>query len=567
MATAPVQLDFSKAQPINPPAQQSAGVSLDFSKAQPIGASAQAATAATPPEQASQPTGVSGTGNTTGNETLDKVLTGINDLNEFPANVGKGFIKGVGDTVTGVAGLLHKARQIAHPGEEDTLIPEQGVNALDQASEAHGFSEGTGKVLENIAEFMLGDEALKSLSMTQKLSKILPQLKAIEKSPRLVQWFARHLPTAVRQGVVAGGQGLAKGEDLGTAAEQGLITGGTGLAIEGAASGVKSLLRGGSKAAETGAGAYAEQAKGAIRPHLEAVQEAAGKVEIPKLNVEDAINKTGDYTGARANLADQLNAVNDHLETATGGKFLALRDEVSAAQRAAWKGGAEEAAAYKSKIRELDDLLSQSKLPPELNQAVRGGWRQYYVLGDVAKSFDKALDGIPGESAVSQAQRGINGGKLMRSLQNTVIVHGRAAVENALGGAERLKALEMIANANKTNASRTAFNKALWVVGQALPAGLGAKMGWALTGNWVGAAAGAEAGRETARMGMTQVAKVLQAVKTNPRIAQNLIFAIESGARPQNYGPMIATMVQQYFKEQQNAQGREEENQPEDTEQ
>ncbi len=39
--------------------------------------------------------------------------------------------------------------------------------------------------------------------------------------------------------------------------------------------------------------------------------------------------------------------------------------------------------------------------------------------------------------------------------------------------------------------------------------------------------------------------KVLNAVKTNPRIGQNFLFALESGATAKKYGPFLATMIQQ----------------------
>jgi len=39
--------------------------------------------------------------------------------------------------------------------------------------------------------------------------------------------------------------------------------------------------------------------------------------------------------------------------------------------------------------------------------------------------------------------------------------------------------------------------------------------------------------------------RVMDAVLTNPKVAQNLIFAMESGARPEHYAPMIAGMIQE----------------------
>jgi hypothetical protein len=37
---------------------------------------------------------------------------------------------------------------------------------------------------------------------------------------------------------------------------------------------------------------------------------------------------------------------------------------------------------------------------------------------------------------------------------------------------------------------------------------------------------------------------VMNAIKTNPKIAQNFMFALQSGATAERYGPFIATMIQ-----------------------
>ena len=48
---------------------------------------------------------------------------------------------------------------------------------------------------------------------------------------------------------------------------------------------------------------------------------------------------------------------------------------------------------------------------------------------------------------------------------------------------------------------------------------------------------------------------VMKAVVENPKIAQNLLFAIESGARPEKYGPFIGALIQQDATEQSKQQG------------
>jgi hypothetical protein len=142
---------------------------------------------------------------------------------------------------------------------------------------------------------------------------------------------------------------------------------------------------------------------------------------------------------------------------------------------------------------------------------------------------------------VSQEQRGINGKKLLNGLSNLVLQHGRAAVTDALGGPGRLEAMQAIGNATKTNAGRAAVNKGMLNVAGYL---LGAKAGYASTGHWAGGALGGALGAKAADVTQAAVGKVLRAIQANPTVAHNLLFAIDAGSKPENYGPFIATMIQ-----------------------
>jgi hypothetical protein len=45
-------------------------------------------------------------------------------------------------------------------------------------------------------------------------------------------------------------------------------------------------------------------------------------------------------------------------------------------------------------------------------------------------------------------------------------------------------------------------------------------------------------------------AYVWNALKTNPKIAKNFLFALESGATRARYGPLIANMIAQHYQSQ-----------------
>jgi hypothetical protein len=140
-----------------------------------------------------------------------------------------GFLKGVGETVNTLSGLISRvAPSVVHP---------QDVNILKGAYTATpGTLQGVGKVGENIAEFFLGDEALKGLSVAEKLGLASKVAKLAESNPVIAR-IVEHGLTAVRGGTVVSGQQLAHGatptEALKTGAEATVLGTGTGAALEG----------------------------------------------------------------------------------------------------------------------------------------------------------------------------------------------------------------------------------------------------------------------------------------------------------------------------------------------
>lgn len=138
-----------------------------------------------------------------------------------------------------IAKLLHKGGEAIHKGLGEAVVPSEGLSRFEHGTETQSPQEATGEAMETIAEFALGDEALKTMTLPQKLSKVAPLLKALEKSPKMVKTLAE----AIRQGGVAGVQGLAHGEEAGTAAEQGVLTTGGTLAFGGLSRGASALLK------------------------------------------------------------------------------------------------------------------------------------------------------------------------------------------------------------------------------------------------------------------------------------------------------------------------------------
>jgi hypothetical protein len=139
-----------------------------------------------------------------------------------------GVIKGVGQTADTLLKLA--------PGNVGGQVGLSEVTGRNIDLTPHGTAENVGAGIETVAEFMMGDEALKGLSFAERLSKISPVLKGIEKSPRLLKAVLSSIneaaPTAVRQGVTGAAQATLHGATPGEAVETGLVTGGIGGATD-----------------------------------------------------------------------------------------------------------------------------------------------------------------------------------------------------------------------------------------------------------------------------------------------------------------------------------------------
>lgn len=111
-------------------------------------------------------------------------------------------------------------------------------------------AEVAGSTIENILEFAAGDEALKGLSWGEKLTKLSPIAKFMEKNPTI----ARIVENSIRTGTVGAGQAAAHGAGPGEAATAGALTGGTGALLEGAMAGAGKLASRAAPAVEDIAG-------------------------------------------------------------------------------------------------------------------------------------------------------------------------------------------------------------------------------------------------------------------------------------------------------------------------
>jgi hypothetical protein len=168
------------------------------------------------------------------------VQTGLAAIGETGASVATGFVKGMGDTVSGVSHLIHKIPG----GVGEALAPEAGITSLDQRDVANGTAEMAGKGLEGIAEFATGDEALEGLSKASKLVALAKKYPAIAETlnmaskNKILEKIITGAKTAVgnpaaRAAIVGTGQGAVKGAQEDNAVK-GAVVGGVTAGATGA---------------------------------------------------------------------------------------------------------------------------------------------------------------------------------------------------------------------------------------------------------------------------------------------------------------------------------------------
>lgn len=281
MADNPVQLDFSKAQPISAPTQNaSPGVSLDFSQAQHLDQSQpQDLTQLSEQERYKRATDEGSLWRKVllmnpDSATLKKYGFDTDSYNaaerkykevspgeiarggaDFDPQTQKLYIgaehnsvvrgseKAFTETLSGTSQLAGKASDklgLRHRNPSQ-LITDGGqtrgifgeLHDPESVTTPVGFGEHVGYIGENILEFFAGDEALKALSLAEKFQLAAKITKLAESNPAIAKLISAGL-RATRTGAVSGAQEAAHGGDTGdilTAAGTGFLshTGSEGL--------------------------------------------------------------------------------------------------------------------------------------------------------------------------------------------------------------------------------------------------------------------------------------------------------------------------------------------------
>jgi hypothetical protein len=484
------------------------------------------------------------------------------------------------DVYTGVThGLAKTAMGVTKLDPSVPVIPQAQTAAAEPNANP---AQTGGEFMENALEFLMGDEALKGLSYADKLKQIVPALKSLEKFPVM----QKALGAAMRTGAVSGGQTAVKtGGDVPAtieAAGTGAVTGGV---LEGGAAKLGEAIAHASPVeSEVGGQKFTTPRPAEVPPGVQKVQ-TAGKQVIaqsaqsaaeknlqafgddtrplnnqgsgganpkvitrpPITDVPAAVARVSSFGDAADEVEKSAKGAYDNLNQATGGKFSEVRDNFTQARKDAYKAGSvseRDAAQLRldnatSAMRQLFDD-SGGKVSQQDWKDANTAWTNSKTLRQVHDAVESTFDTDAGFSQRSGTYRGFNGNMLRQRLNRLTQTIGEPEL-NRVVGRDNMDNLRKVAELTRTNADRAKFGAAVqkvggWLARESTAAGAGALVGHFTGLGGLGGAVGGEAAYMAAR-------KVMQAVATNPKVGQQLTFAVESGARPEYFAPIIGQMI------------------------
>jgi hypothetical protein len=293
----------------------------------------------------------------------------------------RGVIKGAGDTVAGVGSLINRI-----PVVGETLAPKQGVDALRQMSTATNTGQKVGKSAEALAEFVIGDEALKGVSLAEKAAKAAKLADTYEKASPFVR---AALESALRVGTVSGVETTAKTGSITEGAEAAGAGAALGLATEAAGAGAGKAVKYVRDLYKPLATVESVQPvlQDGIRSVLSDVADEAG-VEMPKAgSIRDVAADVAD--GIRAKSQDTF----QQLDKLSDGAFSDAQADAAKYRGSLDKAGKD---AYSEAIEKQDSIFDQfrSKFddPTALDDA-KANWKQAMRLDDLSDKIRSSVQG------------------------------------------------------------------------------------------------------------------------------------------------------------------------------
>jgi len=322
----------------------------------------------------------------------------INSDDSLLTKTGKaigGTFEGIGEGVFGTAA-----------GASDILDRTTGMNkgtvnrylhtlaGDDNAS--HGGFQTTGQIGEAVGEFLLGDEALKSLSLSERLARTARVAKVLESHPLAAKAFQIGV-NALRQGTVQGISSGVKDASLSSAGNQGVL--GAGLTAGfGVAGETVNAIR---NALDTTA--MQKPLQDGIRSLLSDVADKAGVTKPTAPSIRDAAAQVAEGVKAKASGLYQT------LDNLSGGQAQRYRE---AAKNVADKLSEiiglddEKEAELLKRQTEIEkahqammDKLAKQGVDPDTLARADAAWKHQSALTDLSNAIRQSTNGLRPELA------------------------------------------------------------------------------------------------------------------------------------------------------------------------
>jgi hypothetical protein len=587
MAANPVTLDFSKAVPVSGSQNTSSpGVSLDFNQAQHLDQTTEPPTEQQRYQAATEEgslwrkvLGMNPDGETLRKHGFDtdsynaaerkykevsagEVARGadFNPQTQKLYNAGehnsviRGAEKGVAGTLSGTSQLAGKAldkvglRQTEN-GQSLGIFGE--APATDAETKPEGIGEHVGYIGENLTEFVLGDEALKSLSLAQKLGLATKIAKLAESHPVVAKLVSAGL-RATRTGTVSGAQEAAHGGDTGDV----LTAAGTGFVSSAASEGfgaLAKLAKPGAKeiAGETlqtvpkwkGAGTAAKVAAAnqdasqrvvgnVARDSADAITQKFGK------QAPDTITSFRDAAQAVQSAAQPVFKTLDKL---SDGEFQIARNEMDKASKVMRRATsmtdmAEAEKAYNTASSKIDKIFEDAKgaVSADDLQNAKGAWRSMKTLEKLHAKIDAAYTSPQSAAELSGSARTLQLQKLQGRLNAAFSSIPKADLDTVLGK-EGAKSLYDLAALGADPLKAKSLSDVATAIGEHL--GIGG------AGLAVGALAGHAVPGGSAALG-------IHFLYAHPEVGQIVVKGLSKGLTPKVIVPTVLQLLDSQRREQ-----------------
>jgi len=318
-------------------------------------------------------------------------------------------IGSVGSHIPGVKYVAGKVGDVLGlPKLSDNANPYATVQQSTAANAAAANQTTGGKVgtvAENVAEFVLGDEALKGLSFAKRAG-ILQKIAALAETHPVIAKIIGHGLNAVRGGAVVTGQELAHGATPTQALESGATAAGLGTAVGAAVEGAKPIVKpvaGVIKQAYQGlldTKSVQPVLQSGIRDTLAKVADDSGVVKSAARSIRDVAEDTADAVYAKSKSQYQV------LDDATGGRVQRFKDRLdNIRQSLNGLTGTEEDVTKEASLlkaqKETEDAMQEAfkdakakGVDPKLVDEASGNFKKSQALYDLDKHLKMSASGM-----------------------------------------------------------------------------------------------------------------------------------------------------------------------------